>query len=156
MKTYYETENAIRTAHRSDGRTVKAWLKRPDFPRFVKGKGWPAADVDAAVLRIREAQAGTVRGANADLKREKLQKEIERLVEDVRLRKCEADREAGLMMPVEEVKATLQEMAGWMKDTLAQFISGVRVLTGDARLVAEAERLRDRCYARMKELAEGG
>lgn len=154
MKTYYETENAIRTAHRSDGRTVKAWLKRPDFPRFVKGKGWPAADVDAAVLRIREAQAGTARGANADLKREKLQKEIERLVEDVRLRKCEADREAGLLISREDALRDARELVTMFTDVFAQWIGAVKVVTGNAALVVEAERLRDKALALMREKLE--
>ncbi len=154
MTNYYASKNAIRTAHHVDGRTLEKWLSRPDWPHFVKGKGWAVAQADAVVLKLRQAQVDAVKGANADLKREKLLHEIERIKQYVRLQKIEGDRVDKLLLPMDEHLDDLRTFAGWVKDAFALWISNARVLTGDARVLAEAERLRDQCFERMREHIE--
>jgi hypothetical protein len=126
-------------------------MKRPDFPKFVKGCGYAVDAVDAVVLKIRQAQAGTITGPNADLRRVKIQREIERIEQDVRLRKLDGDERDRLLIPREDAIRSARELCVMMTDTLAQWLAAVRVLTGDAQLVAEAERLRDRCLLLMQE-----
>jgi hypothetical protein len=43
-----------------------------------------------------------------------------------------------------------------VRDAHAQFIADVKVLTGDAKVVADAERLRDNLFARLREKAAEG
>ncbi len=152
---FYATANAIRTAHRSDARTVAGWMKRPDFPRYVKAHGYPVDAVDQAVLKIRASQAGSISGANADLRRVKLQREIDRLEQDIRLRTQEADEQAGLLIGKAEALSSARELVEMFKDVFAQWLAAVRVMTGDARLVAEGERLRDRSLRLMQEKLGG-
>ena len=153
-KTYYPSKHAIRQEHHVDGRTLTKWMRRPDWPKFAKGKGWPMDAVDSIVVKLREEQATAVTGANADLRREKLLNEVAYIREGIRLRKLEADQKDKLLIPMEKHIEDMRTFAGWTKDVLAQWISEVKVITGDAKVCAEAERLRDRCYARMKERIE--
>jgi hypothetical protein len=50
--------------------------------------------------------------------------------------------------------AEIQELAGHFTACFAQWISEVKVLTGDAKLVTEAERLRDRTLEYARNLIE--
>jgi hypothetical protein len=72
---------------------------------------------------------------------EKLQIQIDELRED--------------LVPKAEHLADMQEMAQCVMDTFAQWISQVKVLTGDARVVAESERLRDRMLERLRAKVSG-
>jgi hypothetical protein len=152
---FYASNNAIRAAHKADGRTVTGWMKRPDFPKFVKGCGWPVDAVDLAVLKIRASQAGTITGANADLRRVKLQREIDRLEQDIRLRTLEANEKDGLLISKEEALSSARELVMMFRDVFAQWLAAVKVMTGNAQLVAEAERLRDKALRLMQEKIMG-
>ena len=88
-------------------------------------------------------------GSTGDLKQDKLKEEIGIL----KVKRGELEK---TLIPVEEHLEELRTMSGWFKDVFVQWISAVKVQTGDAKLVAEAERLRDNALARMLELIEKG
>ena len=71
-------------------------------------------------------------------------KEIEKL-------QLQIDELKGDLLPVEFHQSEMRTLCGWFRDVFAQWISEVKVLTGDARVVAEAERLRDKALTRMQE-----
>jgi hypothetical protein len=93
---------------------------------------------------------GPETGTGADPRRMKLVLECAML-------KLKLDQMKGELVPIQEHQAAIREMAGWVRDAHAQFIADVKVLTGDAKVVADAERLRDNLFARLREkAAEGG
>ena len=75
-------------------------------------------------------------------------KEIEKL-------QIQIDELRGELLPVAEHLNELRTVAAWVQDTFAQWISQVKVLTGDARVVSEAERLRDRMLERLRDKCVG-
>ena len=92
---------------------------------------------------------GTVTPAN-DPRRYKLLLECAML-------KLKLDQMKGELIPITEHQAAIRQMAAWVRDTHAQFIADVKVLTADRKVVSDAERLRDNLFARMREkAAEGG
>jgi hypothetical protein len=159
--SYYSSKNAIRTAHHIDGRTLEKLICRPGWPHFIKGKGWDQKAVDGFVIKFREQAATQLKGPDADLRREKIMAEIERIKGDIklrtvdeRLRLIEEQKLRGELILVTEHHAEIQEIAGYFTTVFAQWISEVKVLTGDAKLVAEAERLRDRMLEKARGLIE--
>ena len=67
--------------------------------------------------------------------------------------KIKLDQLKGELVPMADHQAAIREMAGWVRDTFAQFIADVKVLTADARVVADAQRLRNNLFARIREKA---
>lgn len=65
--------------------------------------------------------------------------------------KMKHDEMKGELIPFAEHMAELREHAGWVRDVFAQWMGAVRVLTGDAAVVREAERLRDAALMRLQE-----
>jgi hypothetical protein len=56
---------------------------------------------------------------------------------------------------MDEHLSELRTFSGWVNDALAQWVSAVKVLTADARVTGEAERLRDKCRAMIEEKIKG-
>jgi hypothetical protein len=65
--------------------------------------------------------------------------------------KLKLDELKGAVVPLTDMQAAIREMATWVRDTHAQWIADVKVLTGDGKVVADAERLRDNLFARIRE-----
>jgi hypothetical protein len=78
------------------------------------------------------------------LKAEKLREEIGIL----RARRAELE---GKTVGRDEALASARELVAMFRDVFAQWVGAVKVMTGDAKLVAEAERLRDRALLTMQE-----
>lgn len=85
---------------------------------------------------------------SSDLKAEKLREEIGIL----KARRAELE---GRSIAREESLADARELVAMFKDVFAQWMGAVKVMTGDAKLVAEAGRLRDRALASMQEKLKG-
>ncbi len=60
----------------------------------------------------------------------------------------------GEQILVAEHHAELMELAGYYRTCLNQWVSEVKVLTGDAKLLSESERLRDRVLAHAQEMID--
>ena len=70
---------------------------------------------------------------------------------ECQLLKLKLDEAKNMLVPVEEHQAALREMAVWVKDCMAMFISRVKVRTGNAKVLADAEQLRDDVFQKMRE-----
>jgi len=156
LTLYYKTKAEISREHKADGRTVDKWLARPDWPKAVKGKGWPVVGVNDAIIKAKTEAASHMTGTNSDAKRDKLLQEIERIKGAIRLQKKDESlkdlaiaQARGQMVSIEDHQRIVREVCGWLCDAMASWLSGVKVMTGDARLVAESERLRDNVFAMM-------
>ncbi len=95
----------------------------------------------AAARDLRNAPSA---GASSELKAEKLREEIGIL----RARRAELE---GRTIPKDAAMADARELVAMFRDVFSQWVGAVKVMTGDAALVAEAERLRDRALAAMQE-----
>lgn len=93
-------------------------------------------------------------GPQSSLRQEKTGSEIEKLKRDIELRDLEIQRQKGELIPLTEHHAELREFCGWFQEVHAQWLAEVRVLTGDAKLLGEAERLRDLACERMQAKCE--
>lgn len=100
-----------------------------------------AAMEEAAKRDMRNAPGA---GTTGDLKSDKLREEIGIL----KLKRGELEK---TLIPMDEHLSELRTFSGWVNDALAQWISTVKVLTADARVTGEAERLRDKCRAMIEE-----
>jgi hypothetical protein len=80
----------------------------------------------------------------SELKAEKLREEIGIL----KARRAELE---GKTVGRDEALASARELVAMFRDVFSQWIGAVKVMTGDAKLVAEAERLRDRALVTMQE-----
>jgi hypothetical protein len=99
------------------------------------------AAVEAAASRdLRNAPGGTA----GNLKAQKLQEEIGIL----KARRAELE---GKTVGRDEALASARELVAMFRDVFAQWVGAVKVMTNDAKLVAEAERLRDRALLTMQE-----
>jgi len=158
---YYSSKSAIRKAHHIDGRTLDNLLRRPDWPKFVKDNGWIMDGVDKIIIQVREQAIKGVKGPDADLKRQKMTVEIERIKADVRAREIterlllmEEAKKKKSLIPVDQHRAIIQDLAGFIQMTFAQEISKAKVLTGDAKEVDRVEKQRDRILENMRGLIE--
>ena len=104
-----------------------------------------AAMEEAAKRDMRNAPGAGVTG---DLKSDKLREEIGIL----KLKRGELEK---TLIPMDEHLSELRTFSGWVNDALAQWVSAVKVLTADARVTGEAERLRDKCRAMIEEKIKG-
>jgi alkylation response protein AidB-like acyl-CoA dehydrogenase len=128
-------------------RIAKAGL-RLDAARRVSVSEFLTAWVSAHMADNKTPrEAGT--GPNQDPKRAKVQLECIKL-------KLAIDQIKGDLVPLEEHQSALREIAQWVRDALAQWVADVKVETGNAKVVADAERLRDNVFARLREKAGEG
>lgn len=74
-----------------------------------------------------------------------------KIVLECAILKIKHDELKGLKCDVADKYAAIREMAQRVRDTHAQWIANVKVMTGDPKVVADAERLRDRLFAWMRE-----
>ena len=93
---------------------------------------------------------GAVAGDQKDIQKLK----VSRLVIEVAILKIKHDQLKGTLIPIAEHHAAIREMAQWVKDTHSQWIADVKVITGDAKVFADAERLRDNLFASLRECAK--
>ena len=149
--THYRSENEMALSLGVHRNTVARMVSRPDFPQKMGKKGWLKTDVNKFFITLKQKLADQQAGPNAELKRTKLQREIDKLEREIKQRDLEIASEEGKRIPVEEHQASLREAGQIFKDVLGLWISAVRVLTADAKLVTEAERLRDQAWARIQE-----
>jgi hypothetical protein len=102
--------------------------------------------IEEATKRDLRNQPGA--GTTGDLKSDKLREEIGIL----KLKRGELEK---TLIPMDEHLSELRTFSGWVNDALAQWVSAVKVLTADARVTGEAERLRDKCRAMIEEKIKG-
>jgi len=114
----------------------KSWLEKEGFP-MKTGRGWDVAACSKFIQDYKEIQKEEVTGANADLKRRKL--ELECKMYQVKIDQIE-DR----LIPLEEYHADLLEFCGVLAGALEEFVQWVMVETRDAAQVEKAKELRDR------------
>jgi hypothetical protein len=107
------------------------------------------ADFLEAYLRHRQDDNKTFGAAIGDQKDINKLK-MSRLVIEVAILKIRHDQLKGTLVPVTDMHSALKELAQWVKDTHSQWIADVKVLTGDAKVVSDAERLRDNLFARIR------
>jgi hypothetical protein len=119
-------------------RKIKARKSDGKFPlsRIVE-------EVEASALRDLRHPSHTG-GPRGELKDEKLREEIGIL----RAKRAELE---GRSVPREEALGSARELVALFRDVFSQWVGAVKVMTNDVRLVAEAERLRDRALATMQE-----
>jgi hypothetical protein len=103
--------------------------------------------LDKIIQAVEDASKRDLRNCTngpSELKAEKLREEIGIL----RARRAELE---GKTVGRDEALASARELVAMFRDVFAQWVGAVKVMTGDAKLVAEAERLRDRCLSTMQE-----
>jgi hypothetical protein len=150
MKTGTEYVTSHEQVAEIIGCTRQALEKRMDDPSFPKksARGWDANKIRAwALPRMRAAMQKMQAGPNSDLKRAKLEEEIRKL-------QLANDLFQGKLRSEEDHQRVIRELAVILKDTLAQFIGNVKVLTGDVKMVKDAERLRDTAYEAIRRRVE--
>jgi len=145
-----QSVNAIADACGVTWNTAKAWSQRGDFPVPDKD-GWNRKDILQYARNALEEAAKAQAGVNADLKRVKLQREILRLDELVKLdaeRRKQAELETarieGRMIPDSEVREMLAELCDCFKGGLQSFVQLVGVELGDPKAVHTATVIRNR------------
>jgi hypothetical protein len=148
---YFPSVREISDALRVHRDTITKHMARPGWPAKVPGKGWERAAIDAYFIEYKRQAAAHMAGPNTDLKRQKLEKEIERMELDIKLRQIEVDTAQGNLVPVADMLAEVRGITDIFQDALKAWIGQVKVLSADAKLVAEAERLRDRAYELVTE-----
>ena len=123
----------------------KNWTNKDGFPIKTQS-GW---NVQACLKFIRDHKAAkdADTGIHADLKGQKLQREITILDEKIKALRRET-------IPMDEHLQEIGEHAQMCRAVLDQWIEQVATVTKDAALKAEAERLRDMALTRMRELLE--
>ena len=114
-----------------------------DFPHKTK-RGWPCEKISRFIEQKKLEAGQAVRGVNADLRREKLQLEVD-ILRDKR------DEGRKLVMPVDQVNAILAETAGGVKGALNNWVQYVAAEKRDADLLVWAEEARDRAFAMLRE-----
>ena len=87
-RKYYTTKTEIAAACNVNRGTVYRWMTRGDFPTQTP-KGWPANAVDSFAKSALEKAAQCQTGNDADLKRRKLELQIEILTTQLAQRKAE-------------------------------------------------------------------
>lgn len=148
MPEFTTNQSEMARMARVDRTTIAKWVKRPDFPAQVKGKGWPVKAFREYAKKATEAAAKAQTGDNAELKTLILTRKAELLQQDI----DEGERKAILsQMEVDERKGLLvlrKEALSWVADvmTIAStvftvFIRWVKASFRDSSTVAEAERL---------------
>jgi hypothetical protein len=103
--------------------------------------------LDKIIQAVEDASKRDLRNCTngpSELKAEKLREEIGIL----RARRAELE---GKTVGRDEALASARELVAMFRDVFAQWVGAVKVMTGDAKLVAEAERLRDRALLTMQE-----
>lgn len=74
-----------------------------------------------------------------------------KIVLECAILKIKHDQLKGTIVPLADMQTNLRELAQWVKDIHSQWIADVKVLTGDQKVVEDAERLRDNLFAKLRE-----
>jgi hypothetical protein len=135
MADYLKSASEMATRAGVTVQAVYKWQKHPNFPAEVKGKGVKVADFDQFRLVALQAALKSAASGSPDLKRKKLELQIEELEIQVRMqrRKDEIDQieyeaKRGLWASREEVMELCQLFA-WALD---QSVQAVGAITRDA------------------------
>jgi hypothetical protein len=75
----------------------------------------------------------------------------EKLREEIGILKAKRAELEGRTVTRDQAMTDARELVAMFRDVFAQWVGAVKVMTGDPKLVAEAERLRDRSLAAMQE-----
>lgn len=148
-RDYYETKTEMSDGLGIPRSTLYRWIKRNGFPKQTR-RGWSK---EAVHEFARDALAKAVKaqtGPNADLKADKLRREIRRLDELVgydRERRKQAEIETakrrGELVTSDEVKRTLAELCAAFRHGLNRLVEITMAEASDAKEVERAERVRD-------------
>lgn len=123
--------------------TVDKWLGDPAFPRKT-ARGWPRREVLAYSKQAKAKAKEHQTGDNADLKRVRLQRQIDLIDRQIRRADWEHERERGNHMPLDEHHAELDESAAIVLAGLELWVQWCAAEFRDARIYTKAKETRDR------------
>ena len=119
------------------------WKASADFTIKRTSKGWPMAALFDYQVKRKARDKRNISGEHADLKRRKLQVEIEIL-------ESKRDEIRRDLIPMQEHVDTLRRHAGIVAGGLDEFLAFTTATFHDARMTAEAERIRDKVRAKLR------
>jgi hypothetical protein len=142
---HLENKNQIATACGCDPATAKKWTADPAFPRRTKS-GWPTVAVLEYGARAMSAHAKQITGENADLKRLKIAKQVEKLNQDIRRATVEADnailesaKAKKEVILISEHNEQLLKLAGVVKRTLEHLPKDIAAICSDSSVFKALE-----------------
>ena len=124
----------------------KTWLSKDGFPVKTKG-GWNVRLCAEFIKDYKAKQMEQQQGANADLKREKLRLECEKLQVSIDILKGD------YISMVDHLKEMAQH-AGMVKAVFQQWHESIKASGAGVELIKEAKRLEERCLAGLREAVE--
>jgi len=125
----------------------KTWLSKDGFPLKSKS-GWNVRLCAEFIKAYKAEQMKTQGGLNADLKREKLRLECEKLQVGIDIMKGD------YISMVDHLKEIAQH-AGMVKAVFNQWGEAIKASGASVELIKEAKRLEERCLAGLREAVEG-
>lgn len=130
--------------------TVYVWMKRADFPK--KGRyGWSRRAFreysKKALARAKASQTGE----HSDLKRVKLQRQIDKIDRDIRDADFDHERKAGLHIPTDEYHAELDEIVAIVRGGLEQWVQWVDAEHRDPDISKRARSIRDKALTTLSD-----
>ena len=150
---HYQTKTAMAAACGISRTCMYRWLGDPAFPRKT-AHGWPRRAVLAFAKKAKVKAAKRQTGENADLKRLKIQRQVDLIDRQIRRADFEHERERGKVIPLDEYHAELDQLANIVKAGLEQWVQWVAAELQNADAYVKAKEIRDRVRTRLSELCE--
>jgi hypothetical protein len=126
-----------------DPATFWNWKGSADFNVKKTVAGWPMAALYDYQAKRKTRDKRNTTGEQGDLKRRKLEVEIDILV-------AKRDEIRGELLPLQEHVEDMQWLASIVTSALDEFVQFTTAGFRDAKATAEAERIRDKVRARIK------
>jgi len=142
MIQYAKTDEAVADALGISVSAFRSWKASTDFTIRRTTKGWPLAALYDYQAERKKRDKRNVSGEHADLKRRKLEVEIDIL-------EAKRDELRRDLIPLREHVETMQWLSAIVTGALDEFCQYTTATYHDAKMTGEAERIRDKVRKRL-------